>query len=171
MDWIRLEKRLAIYLRDEFRCMWCQLLHLDELGYGLHLDHIHDGEYNDPRNLVTSCHRCNSSRQTLGLPEWLEKLEKRHGEPHAHIALRVLTLTGRALDLVRGRELAAKRRPASVASEIAERRESRSACDSTVGLEPDLDQVPVGRSLHRDPVEDAAGESPGLDTVTVPWCG
>lgn len=112
MDWIRLEKRLAIYSRDGFDCVWCRLVFpLSEHGYGLHLDHIHDGLDNTPTNLVTSCRPCNSSRKRLRLPEWLERLEKRHGTPQEEIALRVLLATGKPLDMGLGRALAKQRRP------------------------------------------------------------
>ncbi len=63
---LRKDLRLAVYLRDSFRCVYCcQDLH------GAHpsditLDHVRpdsDGGSNDPSNLVTSCRRCNCSRQ------------------------------------------------------------------------------------------------------------
>src|SRR3990167_5056259 len=63
MNWIRQEKRLAIYLRDGLACVWCGIAVED--GYGLTLDHLtpHSrGGSNQATNLVTSCHRCNSSR-------------------------------------------------------------------------------------------------------------
>lgn len=63
--WIRPEKRLAIYLRDGFRCVYCDRdLHgapaesvtLD------HLDGVHAPGHHGARNLVTACRACNSSR-------------------------------------------------------------------------------------------------------------
>ena len=62
----RKDLRLAIYLRDSFRCVYCcQDLH------GAHptditLDHVVaaiDGGSNTPNNLVTACRACNCSRQ------------------------------------------------------------------------------------------------------------
>jgi len=62
----RKDLRLAIYLRDSFRCVYCcRDLH------GAHpqditLDHVHaaaDGGSNEPANLVTACGACNCSRQ------------------------------------------------------------------------------------------------------------
>ena len=63
---IRKDLRLAIYLRDSFRCVYCcQDLH------GAHptditLDHVKaqaDGGGNLASNLVTACRSCNCSRQ------------------------------------------------------------------------------------------------------------
>ncbi len=63
---IRKDLRLAIYLRDSFRCVYCcKDLH------GSHptdvtLDHVRcdsDGGSNAASNLVTSCRHCNCSRQ------------------------------------------------------------------------------------------------------------
>lgn len=65
-QWITNERRLAIYLRDSFTCVWC----LDSLCHAaaeeITLDHIiprSKGGSHDSFNLVTSCRRCNSSRQ------------------------------------------------------------------------------------------------------------
>jgi len=63
MNWIRKEKRLAIYLRDGFACCYCGASVED--GVTLTLDHLTPysaGGSNKARNLVTCCHRCNSSR-------------------------------------------------------------------------------------------------------------
>jgi 5-methylcytosine-specific restriction endonuclease McrA len=64
-QWIRTDARLAIYLRDGMRCVYC--------GRDLHgaapeemtLDHVWPwslGGENEPTNLVTACKHCNSSR-------------------------------------------------------------------------------------------------------------
>jgi 5-methylcytosine-specific restriction endonuclease McrA len=63
MNWIRQEKRLAIYLRDGLACAYCG----DgiENGTQLSLDHLKPhskGGQNHESNLVTCCCRCNSSR-------------------------------------------------------------------------------------------------------------
>jgi hypothetical protein len=63
MNWIRQEKRLAIYLRDGLACAYCGAS--VETGAQLSLDHIlpHSlGGSNKETNLVTCCTRCNSSR-------------------------------------------------------------------------------------------------------------
>lgn len=63
MNWIRQEKRLAIYLRDGCACGWCGSKVED--GAQLSLDHYVPhckGGSNKETNLVTSCKRCNDSR-------------------------------------------------------------------------------------------------------------
>lgn len=63
MNWIRQEKRLAIYLRDGLSCAWCGAG--VEAGSIFTLDHLvphSKGGSNDERNLVTACKRCNDSR-------------------------------------------------------------------------------------------------------------
>lgn len=64
--WIRAEKRLAIYLRDRFTCVYClQDLH-DAKPFDITLDHVQcrsNGENNHESNLITACRSCNSARQ------------------------------------------------------------------------------------------------------------
>ena len=63
MNWIRREKRLAIYLRDGLACVYCG--ESVETAAPLTLDHLRPyskGGTNTATNLVTACHRCNSSR-------------------------------------------------------------------------------------------------------------
>lgn len=72
MNWIRQDKRLAIYLRDRFTCAYCGTdLHSAEPGM-VSLDHLKprsQGGSNSERNLVTACSTCNSSR---GDKPWTE---------------------------------------------------------------------------------------------------
>ena len=68
MNWIRQEKRLAIYIRDNFVCQHCHRdLRTIDKGNGLRieLDHIvpvSKGGTNHQSNLFTSCSQCNNSR-------------------------------------------------------------------------------------------------------------
>lgn len=69
MNWCRKDKRLAIYLRDGCACVWCGAT--VEGGAKLTLDHVTGYEKtqdNHESNLVTACHRCNTSRgqRTVG---------------------------------------------------------------------------------------------------------
>ena len=64
MDWIHRSTRMAIYERDEHRCVRCGVQE------SLSLDHIHNDLGNDPRNLVTCCNACNSERGTQSLVEF-----------------------------------------------------------------------------------------------------
>ena len=63
---VRKDLRLAIYLRDSFRCVYCcRDLH-GAAPTDITLDHLTaqvDGGTNDPSNLITACRTCNCSRQ------------------------------------------------------------------------------------------------------------
>jgi hypothetical protein len=78
MRWIRLQPRLAIYLRDKLTCTWCGESVHD--GAELTLDHCkprskHGG--NEPSNLVTSCVSCNSRRGDKSLSSF-SKIAAKH---------------------------------------------------------------------------------------------
>ncbi len=75
-QWIRPARRLAIYLRDDFRCVYCERDLRDVGERGITLEHViprSKGGSNRDDNLVTSCLPCNSSRQNARLPRavWL----------------------------------------------------------------------------------------------------
>ena len=73
MNWIRREKRFAIYLRDGVACVYCGTG--VEEGGRLSLDHLvpySRGGKNAATNLVTSCIRCNSSRGTRSVRAFCE---------------------------------------------------------------------------------------------------
>jgi len=63
--WIRREKRLAIYLRDGFTCLYCLHDLHDADPRDITLDHLKPtsrGGSNEAGNLVTACRSCNSAR-------------------------------------------------------------------------------------------------------------
>ncbi|MDX9861280.1 MAG: HNH endonuclease [Rhodospirillales bacterium] len=63
---VRKDLRLAIYLRDSFRCVYCCADLHGAHPTDITLDHVvaeSDGGSNEPNNLVTACRHCNSSRQ------------------------------------------------------------------------------------------------------------
>ena len=66
-SWIRKEKRLAIYIRDDFRCCYCGQNLKSAHPRQVTLDHLEprcNGDWdNDATNLVTACLSCNSARQ------------------------------------------------------------------------------------------------------------
>ncbi len=70
--WIRPDKRLAIYLRDRFRCLVCGAnLHHAPANW-ITLDHIaaqSEVKDNTEGNLFTCCKGCNCSRQDKPLDE------------------------------------------------------------------------------------------------------
>ena len=64
MNWLRKERRLAIYMRDGFACVYCGA------GNELTLDHLipyERGGSHDSENLATCCKSCNASR---GMAPW-----------------------------------------------------------------------------------------------------
>lgn len=82
-QWIRKEKRLAIYLRDRFMCLYCtkDLHDADPRDISLeHLEALIDGGSNHERNLITACVPCNCSRRDL---PWLQ-----FASPEARVRIR-----------------------------------------------------------------------------------
>jgi 5-methylcytosine-specific restriction endonuclease McrA len=73
-QWCRPEKRLAVYLRDSFRCLvCCRDLH-DADPRDITLDHVTpkaDGGSNDESNIYTCCRSCNCSRQDKPLKRFV----------------------------------------------------------------------------------------------------
>jgi 5-methylcytosine-specific restriction endonuclease McrA len=73
--WIRADRRLAIYLRDGFRCLVC-MEELEGKPGQLTLDHVVGrklGGSHHEKNLYTCCRSCNSQRQDRPLKTWLEE--------------------------------------------------------------------------------------------------
>lgn len=65
-SWIRKERRLALYIRDDFTCGYCGRDLRNASPREVTLDHLlprSAGGDNESTNLVTACLRCNSSRQ------------------------------------------------------------------------------------------------------------
>lgn len=63
MNWIRKNKRLAIYLRDGMACLYCGDSVVNEVKLTLdHLKPYSKGGSNDSKNLITCCLQCNSKR-------------------------------------------------------------------------------------------------------------
>jgi len=80
-QWIRTDLRLAIYLRDEFHCVYCgKNLHGINDPQELTLDHVKPwslGGKNTPSNLVTACRHCNCSRGAKKLTEYADAHTKK----------------------------------------------------------------------------------------------
>lgn len=75
-QWISTKKRRAIYERDDYKCQHCgrDLRHADPSE--ITLDHIRmqsHGGSNDPLNLLTACHRCNSQHRNIGSEDIMSK--------------------------------------------------------------------------------------------------
>ena len=93
MNWIRKEKRLAIYLRDGLACAYCR--DSVESGAELTLDHViphsHGGK-NGADNLVTACRKCNSSRGNRSVEDFADAVSAylNTGDTSDDIQLRIM---------------------------------------------------------------------------------
>ena len=80
-QWIRSDKRLAIYLRDNMSCLYCLKNLHDADPQDITLDHIRcqsDGGSNSETNLVTACRSCNCSRQDKPLSRFASVETRKH---------------------------------------------------------------------------------------------
>lgn len=86
-QWIRTDLRVAIYLRDEFTCLYCSAnLHGTDFR-NITLDHVipkADGGSNRPANLITACLSCNCSKkekpvEVFTTPERLDWIRRNTG--------------------------------------------------------------------------------------------
>jgi HNH endonuclease len=112
MNWIRQEKRLALYLRDGLACTYCGVG--VEQGAILTLDHVKPysvGGSNEASNLVTACGRCNSSRGARTMKAWSAAVAiyLNHGVTAAEIIARVKASTRRPFDVNAAKEMIALR--------------------------------------------------------------
>jgi len=112
MNWIRREKRLAIYIRDGLACCYCG--EGVEDGAKLTLDHLtphsHGGS-NRQTNLVTCCHRCNSSRGNRDYREFADAVAAylNHGVKAEDIISHIEETSQRQLDVAGAKEIIARR--------------------------------------------------------------
>lgn len=93
-NWIRRNKRIRIYERDGWKCIWCTCQVVTKhkranFFRGATLDHFLPrcmGGGNEPTNLVTSCKRCNDRRgatevERWATPEGLQRAQKAIATP------------------------------------------------------------------------------------------
>ena len=121
MNWIRQEKRLAIYLRDGLSCAYCGAS--TEGGAILSLDHVKPhskGGSNHESNLVTCCSRCNSSRGARPVADFAAAVAGyiNHGVSAEDILRHVRNCTARKLTkhLADAKEMIASRGSAAKAT-------------------------------------------------------
>ena len=112
MNWIRQEKRLAIYLRDGLACAYCGST--VESGAQLSLDHItpHSlGGNNKETNLVTCCSKCNSLRGNREAEVFAASVAGylNHGITGEVIMAHVNDCVSRKLDIKTAKELISRR--------------------------------------------------------------
>lgn len=107
MNWIRPVKRLAIYMRDGLACVWCGATLEDAV---LTLDHLKPyskkGDH-DATNLVTCCHRCNSSRGNRSVTAFARAVAAylNHGVKPTTILAHIARQRRRVLDIPAAKEL------------------------------------------------------------------
>lgn len=109
MRWIRNEKRLAIYARDAFACVYCGACVLEE---GAALDHVEPDGGNGEENLVTVCHACNRQKGPYTLARWCLQRRREQGaapELLAELRRRVAQQTFLPIDRELGKLLEGKR--------------------------------------------------------------
>ncbi|MGN6556199.1 MAG: HNH endonuclease [Verrucomicrobiota bacterium] len=112
MNWIRKEKRLAIYLRDGLACCYCGEGVEDEAK--LTLDHLKphsQGGTNETSNLITACHRCNSLRRNRGWTRFAADVARyiNHGTKAEDITRHIKRCVRRSIDLPAAKKLISKR--------------------------------------------------------------
>lgn len=105
-NWIRKEKRLAIYLRDNMSCIYCRKCAED--GAELSLDHLKcrsNGGSNEADNLVCCCGACNRTRRDTPLKEWAKIVAEMVGESPEAVLIRVKKATKKRLPMTAARKM------------------------------------------------------------------
>jgi len=118
MNWIRQEKRLAIYMRDGLSCCYCG--EAVEQGATLALDHVKPvakGGCNHHSNLVTACTRCNLSKNARSVRKFAQATAEylNHGITAEQILAHVRQQTRKALPMAEAKALIASRGSAAKA--------------------------------------------------------
>lgn len=75
--WIHRHVRYSIYVRDHWRCSYCNVSLKYVSPRQRTLDHyvpVAKGGTHDPRNVFTACLSCNSKRQHMSVPRFIRKL-------------------------------------------------------------------------------------------------
>ena len=73
-NWIRREKRIAIYARDGLSCIYCGATAEDDTLTLDHLQPVELGGGNGAGNLVTCCRRCNGAKGSRSVRQFLRYL-------------------------------------------------------------------------------------------------
>ena len=73
-NWIRKEKRHAIYRRDDLACVYCEATAEDDVLTLDHLVPVELGGTNETKNLVTCCRKCNGAKGSKSVREFLSYL-------------------------------------------------------------------------------------------------
>jgi 5-methylcytosine-specific restriction endonuclease McrA len=97
---IRKDKRLAIYLRDGFCCVYCLRDLHGVAPFDITLDHVKahaDGGSNSETNLVTACRACNCERQDKPLGRFAGPETRKHIRRNTRRSLRRYRIMAKAL--------------------------------------------------------------------------
>jgi 5-methylcytosine-specific restriction endonuclease McrA len=97
---IRKDKRLAIYLRDGFCCVYCLADLHGAAPMDITLDHIKahvDGGSNHESNLITACRACNCSRQDMPISRFAGPETRKHIRRNTRRSLRRYRTMAKAL--------------------------------------------------------------------------
>lgn len=91
MNWCNPVTRLAIYLRDDLTCVWCQAKAAEDVKLSLdhRRPHVRGGD-NSPGNLMTACITCNSARGDKPIRVFSLIIAERTGQTRLDIAKRIL---------------------------------------------------------------------------------
>lgn len=110
MNWIRQEKRLAIYIRDGLECAYCGS-NIEDAKMTLdHLTPYSMGGSNDQTNLVTCCHRCNSSRGNRDWKEFAESVAQYYNTSGSCIINYILETTQKPLNVPQAKQILLERK-------------------------------------------------------------
>jgi len=111
MNWIRPEKRLAIYLRDGLACVWCGATVEDDRLTLDHLKPYSKGGSHEASNLVTCCGRCNSSRGNRAVATFARAVATylNHGVKAEDVLRHVRATSKRVIDVKAAKALIAAR--------------------------------------------------------------
>lgn len=112
MNWIKPDRRMALYRRDGNRCACCHAQGGPH-GYGLTVDHIEPsarGGQNLDSNLITMCNRCNSVKQDKSIKDFLKSFLAPRGHDIKAIEARIAKLAATEIDRKEGKRLLEERK-------------------------------------------------------------
>ena len=112
MNWIRQEKRLAIYLRDKFACIYCGAgVESEETIFSL--DHVKHYGGNQVENLVTACMDCNTQKGNSKVADFVKGLPEDREVVLARVARALATPVNleEAKQMIRSRKTQTEENP------------------------------------------------------------
>lgn len=95
--WITPLRRIAIYQRDDFKCVYCQRSVIKGVAQLDHVLAVELGGKNETSNLVTACGRCNAAKGAKSVGKFIQWLQK-NGQGDEDLAGRIITQTSKPID-------------------------------------------------------------------------